>query len=138
MKTHAVVLDHLLQPGHTRSPSLHLYRHRRPLVQLLQRFLCLQPLSRGQQGEPGCSLHCNRIVLQYQQEVLEYNKKDEQVTRWKVIRLQTDKSDLSGGRFSELSTFTFGQNILTGAEQHEPVPNKTADVAYMVLLILIS
>lgn len=87
MKTHAVVLDHLLQPGHTRSPSLHLYRHRRPLVQLLQRFLCLQPLSRGQQGEPGCSLHCNRIVLQYQQEVLEYNKKDEQVTRWKVIRL---------------------------------------------------
>lgn len=44
-----LVSDHLLQPGHTRSPSLHLHRYRRPVFQLLQLLLLLQPLPGGQQ-----------------------------------------------------------------------------------------
>lgn len=40
--------DHLLQPGHTRRPALHLHRHRGPLLRLFQLFLSLQWLPRGQ------------------------------------------------------------------------------------------
>lgn len=45
-----LVSDHLLQPGHTWRPPLHLHRYRRPVFQLLQCLLCLQPLPGGQQG----------------------------------------------------------------------------------------
>lgn len=44
-----LVSDHLLQPGHTRSPPLHRHRYRRPVFQLLQLLLRLQPLPGGQQ-----------------------------------------------------------------------------------------
>lgn len=44
----------LLQPGHTRSPPLHLHRHRWPVTQLLQHFFCLQPIPGGEHWEPGC------------------------------------------------------------------------------------
>lgn len=64
--------DQLLQPGVSRGSSLHLHRHRRPLVVLLQHLLLLQPVPDqvpaavllrgpsadqrwGWSGEPVCS-----------------------------------------------------------------------------------
>lgn len=50
-----VFSDHLLQPGYTRRPALHLHWHRRPLLKLLQLFLGMQWLPGGQQGQWKCN-----------------------------------------------------------------------------------